>query len=236
MQNPNTISFSPFGSAHLGILAAAFVLSCVLLLWARNPRKHRRARRCALAIAATLLLNDAIYFVLGFRAAGGQTFLQEFLPLHLCGMSVYIISFAMITRRQLAFEIAFYWGLIGATQAILTPDIADPAYSYWSIQFFIRHCGILAGVAFLVSVGKMRPRKHSAWRAWGIMNLWLMVVALANWQFEGNYMYLRRLPDISHPLVKIPWPWYIVLAEALLLLGFVILERLACGKRRVRRA
>ena len=48
--------------------------------------------------------------------------IKKDLPLQLCNVGIYVAVLALLKKNQTAFELIFYWGLIGASQAILTPD------------------------------------------------------------------------------------------------------------------
>ena len=56
------------------------------------------------------------------------------------------------------FELPFYWGVGGATMALVTPDLdfAWPDIEYF--MFFYGHGQILLGIFFALTVLKYRPR------------------------------------------------------------------------------
>ena len=216
-------TFQQFGPPHAVAIFLTAALPAALILRVRKADSLPLSKAICCGLAAVLLVNEFLHYAFGFQSVGWQGFLRDFLPLHICGLAAYLAAFSLITRRQWAYEIAYFWGLAGTTQAILTPDLQAGFPQYWFFQYFIRHSGIVAAV-LLATIGlKMRPRPGSVLRVFIITNVWLVLVAGANWALDANYMYLARRPDVPSPLVILPWPWYIVLADALVLVAFALL-------------
>ena len=66
------------------------------------------------------------------------------LPLHMCGFSLILTSWALMSKKQEAFELAFFWGIAGGSQAILTPDLTGNmefhlVYFYFFLFSFVGH-------------------------------------------------------------------------------------------------
>ena len=216
-------TFEQFGPAHAAAIFLTAALPAGLIFVVRKADSPRASKAICCGLAAVLLANELLHYALGFRSVGWRGFMREFLPLHICGLAVYLAAFSLVTRRQWAYEIAYFWGLAGTVQAILTPDLQAGFPQYWFFQYFIRHSGIVTAV-LLATIGlKMRPRTGAVLRVFIITNVWLVLVAAANWALAANYMYLSRRPDVPSPLVILPWPWYIVLADALVLVAFALL-------------
>jgi len=71
-----------------------------------------------------------------------------------------------VDRNQRWFEVAYFWGIGGTLQAVLT---AEPALGFpdWRfISFFTSHCGIIVGVIFLMLTRRYRPYPVSIVRVW----------------------------------------------------------------------
>ena len=56
----------------------------------------------------------------------------ELVPIHMCNLSTLFIGIFLITKKRLFFEVAFFWGIGGGINALITPDIPnsfpDPQY------------------------------------------------------------------------------------------------------------
>ncbi len=231
--------FVMFSLAHLAALAAAVVLIAALLSGRRQLRKEP-ANRAAKIMLATLLIGCEV----SLHAWYGMTdnWGIHSLPFQLCSITVWLSAAVMLlgSRGSKLHDIVFFLGLLGALQAMLTPnlDYTFPHFRYY--HFFLAHIGIIAVGVFIVAVERYRPTLRSAGKAL----LWLHVLAIpgaiANWISGSNFMFLARKPDTASLLdLLAPWPWYLLQLEViaallcLLLLGFVrAIELILGGKRR----
>jgi len=211
-----------FGPGHLAVLAgtaACAVLATILGRRLRGrPAAARVARALAYPILGALLLDPVTHY------AHGELTLSKALPLQLCDLAAVACAYALWTRRQLAFELAYFWGLAGATQALLTPPpgpgLEDP--DTW--RYAVVHAGTIAGVFHLGPGLGLRPRR-GAWRRISLLTAaYAVAVGLLDWALEANYMWLREKPagSILDPLG--PWPWYILGGAAIGVLLFFVLE------------
>jgi len=219
--------FMMFSAAHIAALAAAALLLAAIVLGRRRLRS-RGANRAARITLAALLVGCEI----GLHAwyALTDNWGVHALPFQLCSITVWLSAAIMLlgARGRSLHDIVFFLGLLGALQAMLTPnlDYTFPHFRYY--HFFLAHIGIIAVSVFLVVVDRYRPTLRSAFRAW----IWLHVLAVpgavANWLTGSNFMFLARKPDTASLLdLLAPWPWYLLQLEViaaalcLLLLGLV---------------
>ncbi len=119
---------------------------------------------------------------------------------------------------------------MGTPQALLTPTVEFDFPNWWFWQFFICHCGIVVGVVFAIGALKMRPRRGSMWKVFAITNLSLVLIGAFDYLVDANYMYIRAVPEADSPLAALGWPWHILIADVLMLLGFWIVEKLLAPK------
>ena len=108
--------FDPYGIKHLLYLGGVALIT-VGILWAgrSNPDPRFRRRVVLILIIFTLgqeLLDDLL------RVMDGAWVVQEHLPLHLCSLAMFVGVYALATKGQLAFEIAYYWSLAAVSQAL----------------------------------------------------------------------------------------------------------------------
>jgi len=171
-------------------------------------------------------------------------FLATSLPLHVCGLGVYLAAWAVLARRRWAYEVAYFWGTAGTLQAILTPDLDAGFPSYEFIRFYLTHSGQLAAVLFATWGLRMRPRPGSVIRVYVLSVLFMILVGVLDWVLDWNYLYLCRMPGgaaAQSPFFFVPWPWYILALQPVtlgLFLVFYLPFLLADGirKRRAERA
>jgi len=203
--------FDLFGPAHLGALAATVLAAAAIVHIGKRPGMIARPRRLALTLAALLLANEVIWQV--YQIGAGTWELTSSLPLHLCDAAIFVSLVALFTERQTVYELAYFWGLGGSVQALLTPALSDTSSPYEFVRFFISHAGILVAVAYLTFVRRLRPRRRSVPRTIGISLIYAAAVAGINGLLPAtaNYMYLFGKPDSASMLDAFgPWPWYLV--------------------------
>jgi len=211
-----------FGAGHLAVLAGTAVFAALAVALGRRlrgrPAAGKAARTLAYPILGALLLDPLTHH------AHGELTLAKALPLQLCDLAALACACALWTRRQLAFELAYFWGLAGATQALLTPPpgpgLEDP--DTW--RYAIVHAATIAGVFYLGPGLGRRPRRGS-WRRVSLVTAgYAVAVGLIDWALGANYMWLREKPQgsVLDPLG--PWPWYILGGAAIGVLLFFLLE------------
>ena len=80
---------------------------------------------------------------------------RETIPLHMCDLSEIFLIWFLLGGPKILYLCAFFWGLGGATMAILTPDVSHHDLDY--IFFMIGHGMIIVGIMYAtVSLGN-RP-------------------------------------------------------------------------------
>ncbi len=201
-----------FGPAHLawllGIVIAAAWLTDV---WRRNhiPRQALRA------VLACLLAGSELqrYFHDGLTWPTG-------LPLQPCNVTAWVAVAACITLSPLAIEYVYFVGLAGAGMAVITPDMGAD----WPARFFISH-GALIVTACVLTFGSPAPlRRGAVWRAYGLLAAGAGLMAIFDWAFGANYLYLRSKPaNVSAYVWLGPWPVYILSAALFALSLFWLL-------------
>lgn len=211
-----------FGNDHLIYLVIIFVVSAAFLIYAKNKLSPKQADKVGrilgiLAIVHLFLEIPTMKLILGHSLA-------ESLPLHLCNFGMIMVGIALITRKQWALELAYFWALCGATQSLLTPDLKYMFPHPMAITFFTAHTIEILGVLYAVIILKMRPHWDSIPRVfWKTLVLALIVFPLNFLHPDMNYMFLKH-PPLGGSLIDFlgPWPWYLLSLLAVALLLFLI--------------
>lgn len=212
--------FTLFSPAHLLPLAAIFLI-CILIgfITPRLGPVGREYGRWGLALFACA---NWIGWDL-WQIVNGIWNVAYSLPLHLCTFSVPLSALMLVTRNYRLYEVLYFWGFAGGTQALLTPDLTASGYNfphfvYWI--FWTSHGVVLWAVVFATAAWAYRPTAQSILRVAVITNLFVLVVAPVNWLTGGNYLYIARKPEFPSLLDYLgPWPWYILPLQALGLLA-----------------
>ena len=239
--------FQAFGTQHLVTIAVTLVTPILLIGIVRRANSEALPSAIGLLIAAILMANEVAAWSIRLAEVGLPRFAQAHLPLHVCGIAVLATVATLVSRSQRPFEITYFWGLVGATNAVLTPgelDASFPDYRY--IQYFVAHSGIVVGALYATWGLGMRPTLAGLFRAFAALNLFAAAVAVVNYLLGSNYMYLSAPPaGTVSPFLFAPWPWYLLALEliglALFFVAyapFIVSRRLAARSetQRVRKA
>ncbi len=203
---------------------ALLVVAAVLLCVAARRAPGRWIDAVAAIIALVLVIAELSWqpYVLAHHAwsAGAS------LPVQLCDVGGFVAAAALLWRQLLLVEIAYFWGLGGTVQAVLTPDLGDqhfPSFPY--LQFYVTHDLVILAALFLVIGLALYPRPGAVRRIFLLTLAFAVLVGLLDLVTGGNYMYLRQVPA-SGSLLNLmgPWPWYIAAGAVLTLVVLAILN------------
>ena len=151
--------------------------------------------------------------------------LDAIVPLHLCDLAAFICGFALITRRQVLCELAYFWGLAGTLQGLLTPnlefDFPHPVF----LAFFLQH-GVIVITALVLPLGLgWRPAKGAVKRVFLFIMGYAAMAMIINYLLGTNFGFLAAKPNEASLLDVMPvWPWYIFVLIGLALVMFCLLS------------
>jgi hypothetical integral membrane protein (TIGR02206 family) len=186
--------FHAYGLPHLVVIFLTAVLPFALFAFVRRSKSARVERAIVFTLSALLVLNYATYLVF-VRYRGGAVNWQQLLPLQLCDWGMVVVIVAMLTGRQRWFEVAYFWGIGGTVQAVLTPNLHFGFPDFRFFSFFISHCGIIIGVVFLMLTRRYRPEPMSLVRVWLWSELYFVVTIVADELTGYNYGFLLHKPE-----------------------------------------
>lgn len=207
-------AFVLFGTAHLAGLALIAAICLAIVLFGRRvqPRAYRSIRWGLLAL---IYLCEGSWQVWMF--ATGQWTIQGMLPLWLCSLTSWSIPFLLVMRSYRYYEWVYFMGILGASMALLTPDLAIYGFPHFRfLEFITLHGAIIIAVVYMTFVEGFRPTWKSLLRVFVVTNLYWLFCAWVNNQIGSNYLYTRgKLPTPSLLDVLGPYPWYLVSMEVL---------------------
>jgi hypothetical integral membrane protein (TIGR02206 family) len=185
-------AFQPLGLSHLIVIALTIALPFILAAFVRRSRRPRSERIIGRLFAVLLLFNYVAFEI--YLASTGGWLWQKALPFHLCNWAMVAIIVALLTGRERWLEVAYFWGIGGTLQAVITPDLQ---YAYPDIHFFnffIAHSGIVVAIAFMMIVKKYRPRWFSIVRVFAWSELYFVFALIVDLLTGENYGYLLHPP------------------------------------------
>lgn len=182
---------------QIGFLVFAFigpVLLWLLSRWAKSPRFAK-----AICWVFALALFGAWAGTVAIRWRDGDLTADFALPMHLCDWALVVTVLALIRRRQLCFELAYFWGLAGTAQALITPAV-DTTSIWRIIGFFLIHSVIPASVLWLMFEFRMRPLRGAWLRVVLWSQIYLVSALIVNAVTGGNYGFLTHRPSVRSML------------------------------------
>jgi len=216
-------AFERYGLAHLVVIVLTIALPFVLAAFTGKPRWPRSERTIAGLLAAMLLVNYLGYEVYLAMTAGLT--LPKALPFQLCDWAMVAIIVALLTGRERWIEVAYFWGIGGTLQAIITPDLKFPFPDIRFLTFFVAHSGIVVAIAYLMLVKKYRPQWISIVRVFAWSELYFGLTFTVDLMSGENYGYLLHPPASASllDLLSQDRVVYILEMHLLALIFFVVL-------------
>jgi hypothetical integral membrane protein (TIGR02206 family) len=217
--------FVLFSPTHLvAILAIVLVVVYTVSLRQRGEFARRSFRY---VIAALLLANESLWHI--WNLVTGQWTVQTMLPLHLCSLFVFLSALLMLNEsrrlRTVIYPFAYFLGIAGALQAVLTPDLGIydfPHFRYF--QVFLSHGAIIITAIYLTVIEGYRPTLPALGKVLVGANLYMLFVGVVNWVIGSNYLYIAHKPETASLIdVLGPWPWYLLALEGIGVVMFLLL-------------
>src|SRR5438270_3193193 len=188
-------AFRPFGLAHLVVMGLTISLPFVLAAFVRKSRWARSERIIARLFAVLLLANYVGYEI--YLALTEGLAWQKALPFQLCDWAMVAIIVALLTGRERWLEVAYFWGIGGTLQAIITPDLKYAFPDVRFLTFFMAHSGIVIAIAFVMIMRGFRPHSSSIWRTFAWSELYFVLAFTVDLLTGQNYGYLLRKPEAT---------------------------------------
>lgn len=166
------------------------------------------------------LSEDLVRVFTGFYS------IRKDLPLQLCSIGVYLAAFTLVSRKKIFFDLIFYWGFVGATNAILTPDgnLFELRIFFFYSQAY--HAALIFAVLWLMIKYDMRMRYGSILKVVISTNIIVGLLSILNYALDSNYMFLRQIPNSVSPFLMGEWPVYIIMVQVFSIVLVVLFIRI----------
>lgn len=201
--------FVLFGGWHL--LALALVAGVNLSwFWLRHRLDGRQKKRIRCWLALILIGSESSWHI--WMLATDQWIIQIMLPLWLCSLSIWISPLMLLAKNRTAYEFVYFMGILGGTQALLTPDLGQYGFPHFRfIEFLLAHGALVTAPIFMTVVEGFRPYWRSLLKVVLIMLPYFGLVAWINRLIGSNYLYTAgKLPTPSLLDLLGPHPVYLV--------------------------
>lgn len=208
--------FTMFSGSHFIVVAAVSAALAGLYVF-RQQLGRLVGRKMEIGTAFFLLLIEAVYHV--WMITTNSWKLSHAIPLELCSISLFLAVLLLITKQKGIYDILLFTGLLGASQALLTPYLNFDFPHFRFFHFFTVHAFLLIVPLYFTWVKGYRPTLYSVGKTLLFLNLLIPPVMVINKWTGGNYLYLSHKPSSASLLDLLgPYPWYIVSLEALALM------------------
>jgi hypothetical integral membrane protein (TIGR02206 family) len=212
--------FVLFGIWHLVALLVILLINFAMLGFRSSSEKTRTILRWSMAIL--LWMDEASWHIWNLYWGHWNVSL---LPFHICSLLVWLTGFMLIFKIRWIYEFAYFIGIGGAMQALLTPDAGIYGFPHYRIfQTFISHGLLITSAIFMTTVEGFRPTWKSFWRVVIGLNIYAALVYPLNLLLGTDFLYINSKPATASLLDALPrWPYYLIYMELLGLAIFLLL-------------
>ena len=200
--------FELFGTVHLITIAVIIVVS-VLLPRTYKDKSINQKSTMNKVIAGVIALHVIISPYKDLYLLANPYDWRETLPLHMCDLSEIFLIWFLLGGPKILYLCAFFWGLGGASMAILTPDISHHDLDY--IFFMIGHGMIIVGIMYATVALGNRPYVKDILKVSAITAFILLpIVYIINILLgePANFWYLVAKPGGASLMDMFPDPPY----------------------------
>jgi hypothetical integral membrane protein (TIGR02206 family) len=210
--------FELFGTWHLLALGLIVIANVLIVLWGKGSTE--RGKTIFRWTLASILIIDEFFWHL-WNIVAGLWSVQTTLPLHLCSIFVFLSAYMLVKKHYGIYEFAYFLGIAGATQALLTPDAGIYGFPHFrAFQVMVSHGAIVTASIYMTFVEGFRPTWKSLKRVLIGANLYMLVIFFLNFLIGSNYLFIARKPETASLMDLLPaWPIYILFIE---LIGIVV--------------
>jgi hypothetical integral membrane protein (TIGR02206 family) len=204
----NASPFILFGNVHLITMAIIVLVAVFLPLVCKNQSISNKSLISKI-IAFIILSHVIISPYKDLYLLQNPYNWREILPIHMCDLSEIFLAAFLLGGPKILYKCAFFWGLAGASMAIITPDIPviDLDYAF----FMIGHGMIVIGVMYAtISLGNRPYTKDILTVSLITAFVLLPIVYLINLILgePANYWYLIAKPAGASLMDAFPEPPY----------------------------
>jgi hypothetical integral membrane protein (TIGR02206 family) len=187
--------FHPWSPSHFVVIFLTIGLPLLLALIVHRTKSRFLERSICFAISALLLINYAAYLIVARQF--GVAAWAKMLPMQLCDWAMVVIIVALWTGNRHWLEIAYFWGIGGTLQAIITPNLRFGFPDLRFISFFVAHSGIIIGIVFLMLVYGFRPRPIGVLRTFAWTEVYFVIAFTTDVLTGENYGFLLHKPEAA---------------------------------------
>ena len=203
--------FEVFSLDHIISLIVIIFLFIIFLRYNEKIGIENDSKTFLITLSILMIFLDLSEDIV--RVFTGYYSINKDLPLQLCSIGVYLGAYNLIYRNQTIFNLIFYWGFVGATNAILTPDgdLFELKIFFFYSQAY--HAALIFAVLWMIIKYGMRMEYKSIFQVVLYTNVIVGIITVINFALDSNYMFLRIMPNSISPFLMGQWPTYILMVQ-----------------------
>lgn len=234
---------TPFSSDYNMMLLGSFLLAVTIFVVGsiNNPKQNEKMLRLIVFTIVALEVSRQIWAI-----SMGNYLWSEMLPLHLCGIQIFLMPLMLKTKKPLLKNFVYLTAFPGALAALLfneTVFYKYPVFHFQSIQTFVIHTLIMSVPIFMMVFENFRPKLSYILPSTALLAVIAIFDGLVNVITGGNYLFIASAPADT-PIAWVAditgWPGYIpvmmglvVIIWLVLVLPFAVLDKMNAPLRSV---
>lgn len=213
-----------FSKTHImWVIAVLILIPIALRLYQHQPAASRK--RIKQILVVLMACSEIAAWI--WKAVIGHYTLQYMLPLHLCGISIFIETAAVFAEQDVLLkEFSYCLSMPSSFAAILTPGWYYPFVSFQYLQSVFQHSVLILIPILIVWGDGFRPDYRRLPKCFAMLLFFAGIAAAADKVLDGNYMFLCYVPDDTPLYFFQKWlghPGYVFLEIILMLALWTIL-------------
>jgi hypothetical integral membrane protein (TIGR02206 family) len=150
----NASPFILFGNIHIITMLVILAITILLPMIYKNKSEVQKSLMTKM-IAYIVIAHVVISPYKDLFLLENPYNWREVLPFHMCDLSEIFLAWFLLGGPKILYKCAFFWGIGGATMAIITPDISHHDLDY--AFFMIGHGMIVIGIMYATVALNNRP-------------------------------------------------------------------------------
>lgn len=185
---PDNTKFMVFGLSHILILILSTFISYIMI----NNKKEKR--KYEVFIGLVLIIQQLFLYI--WYITSNYDILTKGLPLYHCRIAILSLSIGLIFNKIKYMKLGAYWGIVGATIALLIPVDVDPFLfpHITTISFFVGHMFLLWGSVYVLYVKKIKITKTDLKKILSFTNMYCIFIYIFNHITNSNYGFMNSSP------------------------------------------
>lgn len=192
---PSQYQWQPY---HLGYWTWILILSILVVIMANIYKKSNHKNQILKGIAILICVQEALKDILHYTA--GSLTLSH-LPLHLCGISIFMVTWHAFKPNKLNSEFIYALTLPGAIIALACPDWTQyPLLHFSSVNSFTMHTWLIMYVVIQLYAGTLIPNFKNLKYTFVFTLLLMIPIYFINKVWDTNFFFINT-PSPGSPSV-----------------------------------